>query len=252
MGEYKFIVRVTCKTYNHAAFIKDAMDGFCMQETSFPFLCIIVDDASMDGEQEVIQKYLNEHFALTGDDDFRRDETDDYIRIYARHKTNTNCYFLVIFLKYNHYSIKKSKAPYIKEWKDTKYIAMCEGDDYWIDSRKLQRQYDFMESHPDFSLCCHNAIVSFENKDKRAFNSVGEDREIKMEELLDKWLCPTASLFIRRSVLPTFPVNGNIIGGDWRIILHCAASGKVWSINDVMACYRRTNIRTSCSKLIKN
>ena len=65
MDEHKYMVRVSCMTYNHASYIEDAMNGFCMQETSFPFVCTIVDDASTDGEQDVIQKYLNEHFVLT-------------------------------------------------------------------------------------------------------------------------------------------------------------------------------------------
>ena len=64
-------------------------------------------------------------------------------------------YFAVVYLKENHYSQKKSKAPYLTEWEDTKYIALCEGDDYWTDPLKLQKQVDFLERHPDYSLCCH-------------------------------------------------------------------------------------------------
>ena len=64
MEDKKYLVRVSCMTYNHAPYIVDAMNGFCMQETDFPFVCTIMDDASTDGEQEVIKKYLTDHFDL--------------------------------------------------------------------------------------------------------------------------------------------------------------------------------------------
>ena len=64
MDTVKYLVRVRCDTYNHAAYIKDALDGFCMQTTNFPFICTIFDDASTDGEPEIIRSYLQEHFEL--------------------------------------------------------------------------------------------------------------------------------------------------------------------------------------------
>ena len=167
MEESKFLVRVCCLTYNHAPYIKDAMNGFCMQETNFPFVCTIMDDASTDGEQEVIKKYLADHFDLDDQTIVRNEETDDYVLTYARHKTNHNCFFAVYYLKYNHYSIKKSKVPYISEWQDNvKYIALCEGDDYWICPQKLQIQLDFLENHNDYSLCGTNGIVFWDSLTK--------------------------------------------------------------------------------------
>ncbi|MBR4365861.1 MAG: glycosyltransferase family 2 protein, partial [Bacteroidaceae bacterium] len=82
-----FIVRVSCMTFNHAPYIEDAMNGFTMQETTFPFVCTIIDDASTDGEQEVIKKYLQEHFDLEDSSVVRNEETDDYVLTFARHKT---------------------------------------------------------------------------------------------------------------------------------------------------------------------
>ncbi len=153
--EYKWMVRVSCMTYNHAPYITDALNGFCMQETTFPFICTIVDDASTDGEQEVIKQYLQKHFDLEDGSIVRNEETDDYVLTFARHKTNKNCYFAVLYLKYNHYSVKKSKLPYIEKWCDNcKYIACCEGDDYWIDKTKLQKQVELLESHPKVSYTC--------------------------------------------------------------------------------------------------
>ena len=152
-----FKICVRCTTYNQSSYIEDALNGFTMQETNFPYVCTILDDASTDGEQEVIKKYLQEHFDLDNRSVVRNEETDDYVLTFAQHKTNRNCYFAVLFLKYNHYSIKKAKDQYIKEWLDVKYIALCEGDDYWIDPYKLQKQVDYLESHPNCTMVCCKA-----------------------------------------------------------------------------------------------
>jgi len=76
MDKIDFLVSVRCLTYNHAAYIRDTMDGFCMQQTYFPFVCVILDDASTDGEQEVIKNYLALHFEESGEGQI--EETDDY------------------------------------------------------------------------------------------------------------------------------------------------------------------------------
>lgn len=151
----QFILKVECATFNHAPYIVETMNGFCMQQSNFPYVCVIMDDASTDGEQQIIDNYLHDFFDLQESFNGEKD-TDDYILKIARHKTNLNCYFAVYFLKYNHYSIKKDKRSYdLKVFDDVKYIATCEGDDYWTDASKLQKQIDFLESHSDYVLCCH-------------------------------------------------------------------------------------------------
>lgn len=156
MENNKFTIGVICMTFNHAPYIEDAMNGFCMQETTFPYVCMIIDDASTDNEPEIIKNYLKSYFDLDDKLIVRNEVTDDYYLIFAQHKINRNCFFAVIFLKYNHYSIKKTKMTYLKEWNDNvKYRAICEGDDYWIDKNKLQKQVDFLENHPEHSLCIH-------------------------------------------------------------------------------------------------
>ena len=147
-----FLVRVSCQTYNQASYIEDAMNGFIIQKTTFPFVCTIVDDASTDGEPDIIKSYIERYFIFSETDSCIK-ETDDYRLYYARHKENSNCFFCVVLLKYNHYSFQKAKSPYFKEWTDTKYIATCEGDDYWTDPSKLQMQVDFMEANPEYGLC---------------------------------------------------------------------------------------------------
>ena len=147
-----FKVSVWCNTYNQASYIKDTMDGFCMQQTSFPFVCLIMDDASTDGEPEVLEAYLNDHF----DTEWTK-ETDDYHLTVARHQENRNCYFAVYLLKYNHYSIKKPRLKYYREVTDEiDYVALCEGDDYWTDAHKLQKQADALDANPQATLVYTN------------------------------------------------------------------------------------------------
>lgn len=149
----KFKVCCRCFTFNQAKYITDAMNGFTMQQTSFPFICTIVDDASTDGEQEVIRKYVEENFDFSEASAAYSKETDYAFITYAQHKTNKNCYFAVLYLKENHYSQKKDKSPYLIEWRDgVEYMAFCEGDDYWIVPDKLQVQYDILENNPNYSF----------------------------------------------------------------------------------------------------
>ena len=147
-----FKVSVWCNTYNQASYIKDTMDGFCMQQTSFPFACLIMDDASTDGEPAVIRQYLDDHF----DTEWTK-ETDDYHLTLARHQENRHCYFAVYLLKYNHYSIKKPRLKYYREVTDEiDYVALCEGDDYWTDAHKLQKQADALDANPQATLVYTN------------------------------------------------------------------------------------------------
>lgn len=149
MEQPNFKVCVRCFTFNQSEYIVDAMNGFAMQKTDFPFVCCIVDDASTDGEQKIIKQYVDKYFDWSEKSVSYKKETNYAHILYAKHKTNKNCYFVVLLLKENHYSINKPRLPYLKEWcNDIVYIALCEGDDYWIDSQKLQKQVDYLHSHP--------------------------------------------------------------------------------------------------------
>ena len=156
-----FKVCVWCNTYNQASYITMTMDGFCMQQMQSPFVCLIMDDASTDGEPEVIKQYLHDFF----DTEWTK-ETDDYHLMFAHHKDNKNCYFAVYLLKYNHYRINKPRLNYYREvTSEPDYVALCEGDDYWIDEHKLQKQADALDAHPQATLVYTNfRIVDGENK----------------------------------------------------------------------------------------
>lgn len=182
-------------TYNHAPYIVDTMNGFTMQQTTFPFVCIIIDDASTDSEQEVISHYLEENFDLNDNAIVKTKETENYRRTFARHKSNPNCYFVVILLKYNHYSIGKPSG-YIKDWTECKYYALCEGDDYWIDPFKLQKQVDFLENNPSYNMVYTRYKENHSGTIKEGSWNLLEGNCIK-PYLLRKGFIPTASVMFR-------------------------------------------------------
>ena len=237
----EFLVYITCSTYNHSDFIKNALDGFCMQETNFPFICGIVDDASTDGEQAILLSYLEENFDLENELIMRKDETEDYTRVFAQHKSNKNCFFVVVLLKNNHYSIHKSRLPYVAEWRTAaKYIAVCEGDDYWIEPKKLQLQIDFLNSHTDFSMCFHGAKIvissgSFNKQRLQLFSGL-ETREYSGEELVTQWIVPTASIVYRSNI--KVPIDSRFAVGDLVLRNQCSIEGRVFCFADAMSVYR--------------
>ena len=235
----EYTVRISCSTYNHKPFIRKALEGFVMQQTAFPFVATIIDDASDDGTADILLDYLHRHFD-TGNTRtaFERDEPYGHVA-FARHKANPNCFFAVICLNENHYQQGKSKYSYITEWADTKYYALCEGDDFWIDPLKLQKQVDYLEAHPDCTLCIHNAMEHWEDGSHpdRPFSGL-EDRDYSGPELCERWLVPTASAVLRTaslSICQEIRQKFNWPVGDLPLFLCCASQGKVHALPDVMA-----------------
>lgn len=240
-----FLVRVICSTYNHAPYITDAMKGFVMQQTSFPFVCIIVDDASTDGEPEVIKKYLDENFDRIDIGLSTPEETDEYLRIYARHKVNKNCYFCVLLLKYNHYSIHKAKTKSLAGFTaSVKYIALCEGDDYWTDPLKLQKQVDFLEGHPVFTMCFHGADIKNESSRKVLLGCESiQTREYFPSDVFPDWVVPTASMVYKKQEVDGYPIKHQewFCPGDIVLIMKCMHTGRVWAMKEHMSVYRMNN-----------
>lgn len=242
MNCYNFKVCTKCLTYNHASFIVDAMHGFCMQDTTFPVVTVIVDDASTDGEQDVIKQYLQENFELSDTSVAQMEETDDYNLIFAQHRINKNCYFAVYLLKYNHHA-KKSKRPYFAPYiTSAKYIACCEGDDYWIDRHKLQKQIDFLEHNTEYSLIFHNAIVHYQDSPSpdclmRQFKS----GTFTTAQLMELWQLPFASFVYRQDVEDSevHEKLRRIWNGGYARLLAASMSGKVYGVAECMSVYRK-------------
>ena len=249
--QYKWMVCTRCVTFNQAPYIVDAMNGFTMQQTTFPFVCTIIDDASTDGEPEVIRQYLQEHFDLDDKSVVRNEETDDYVLCYARHKENRNCHFAVLWLKYNHYSRHKLIFPYEAEWKEnSKYYAICEGDDYWTSPQKLQRQVLFLEQNDDYVMSYSQAAV-------RSGDDIVGLRKFKTCDF-ESIVCfngiTTLTVLFREELRKRFgdeirPIApGGWLMGDYPIWLYLSLKGKIHYIAEPLGVYRLQPESTSHSK----
>lgn len=213
----KPLVVIRCITYNHEPYLRDALEGFVMQKTDFPFVALIHDDASTDNTAKIIQEYANQY--------------PDII--------------FSILEKENQYSKRNGSITRLMDQAclstGAKYVAMCEGDDYWIDPYKLQKQVNFLESHLDYSMCFHKVdIVSQEglNLSTNVFSHL-EEREYYPDELFKIWTVPTASTLIRSEIFPKIRRNPNFKIGDNRLWLMCALYGKLYCMKDIMGVYRR-------------
>ena len=247
----KFKLSIQCCTYNQSSYIIDAMSGFVMQQTSFPFVAVIVDDASADGEQDVIKAYLEEYFGQSEDTGFKQWETEDASWIFARHKENENCHVVAVLLKQNLWREPEKKENVVKDWLGAKYIAICEGDDYWTDPLKLQKQVDFLEAHPDFSMCIHGADVKNESKREIwAKCETIETREYFTKDVFPDWVVPTASIVYRREVVDNYPFKhwDWVSAGDIVLILKGMHTGRVWGMAEHMSVYRMNNSSLSALK----
>lgn len=243
MNNISFKVFTRCFTYNQVGYIGDALDGFCMQQTNFPFVCLIMDDASTDGEVGYLKNYLDNNFEPQDSKYYYNDETDDYRRVFTRHKTNRNCYFVVIFLKYNHYQIKKFKTQYYPDYCiNAEYQALCEGDDYWTDPLKLQKQVDYLDSHQTHSMCFHASCFRDSNGNEAnngLYDSNVEDCDIRDYIVNGFGAIRLNTILYRTSMYIDFRewAIGSPIG-DGPICLTLFEKGKVAYMNEVMSLTR--------------
>lgn len=250
MNNNKIKVCIRCATFNHSRYIEDAMNGFVMQETDFPFVATIVDDASTDGEPQVLREYFYRFFNHENSEVAFQEETENGTILYAQHRVNKNCYFAIVLLKENHYSQKKSKLPYYNRWSDcAEYIALCEGDDYWTDSRKLQKQVDFLDTHSDYSLCCHRFRIFNEGTGEwrddyvaDAFlNHLGADGlDVLNAENFRTRFTQTLTLCYRKSmydriVFPHYKMGQR----DFHLHYHLLKVGKGYCFSSYMGVYRK-------------
>lgn len=237
--DFKYKVVVHCLTYNHALYIEDALNGFTIQQTNFPFVAVIIDDASTDNEPEVIKKYLHAQFDMQNAELW---ETGDGYFIQAWHKKNLNCAFVVILLKYNFWQLKKSKDYLIDSWRhNNQYVAICEGDDYWTDPHKLQRQVNFMDSNPDYVAIATNGIFYNTFDGTKTSISNQPEKDITLDDLLSK-----PRTFGTASVLYRYSVIGNDLYSikylyDVMMWCYLAKKGKFRYLDCITFTYRKGN-----------
>ena len=215
-NQQPIVVTIRCVTYNHEPYIRQCLDGFVMQKTNFRFEAIVHDDASTDGTAAIVKEYAEKY--------------PDIIKPF--------------FETENQYSKRDGSIRRIMDANTQgKYVTFCEGDDYWTDPLKLQKQFDFMEANPDYSMCFHNAMIHYQDgRDKDRIFAELEERDYIPVELYEKWLVPTASIFARKDIyLQQQPKlnNPKFLYGDNPLIISLAYAGKVHCINEIMSVYRR-------------
>lgn len=251
-----FKVTVRCLTFQHANYITSTMNGFTMQQTDFPFVCCIVDDASTDGEQQVIKDYLKDNFNLSDTAVAYQKETDYAHVIYAQHKVNKNCYFAVVLLKENHYSKGKSKLGYLKEWVDeVPYVALCEGDDFWMTPNKLQMQVDFLDNNKEYGLTYTQACVCNKNNEIDDSHIIGTSGCNSFNEMIENNPIPTLTTVFRNSIyskyLNSIAINPQWKMGDYPIWLFFSLKSKIHFFDKVTSAYRSLPESASHSRSLK-
>ncbi len=233
-------VFVRCLTYNHEKYIEDALNGFAMQKTDFPFVVTIVNDASPDKTAEVIKNFILKN---CNSEDISYEQTSYADIIMARPIANTNCLLYVLNLFENHFR-KKTHRPYYKQFTDkANYWAECEGDDYWIDPYKLQKQVDYMEEHPDCTCYAHNSLLLKTATQQIAlFNKeLFHAKDYELSEFLNKtWFTPTQSLLYRKEAYKSFDDIPVFMHGDYSLLLNILLKDGSYLHyeNEIMSVYR--------------
>lgn len=218
------MVSINCITYNHENYIKESLDSMIMQKTNFKYEILIHDDASTDKTADIIKEYQNKY--------------PDVIKPILQKENQQSQGVKKVSYKYNHTRAKG------------KYVAMCEGDDYWTDENKLQKQVDYLEANPECTFCFHNAIVVDQVKNKKTRSVIpwlpenrkffeAKNRNYTSGELQLLGFIPTASFMFPKYVLdnpPKWFFDAPV--GDNAIKLLASSKGYAYYIDDLMCIYR--------------
>ena len=245
-NHYKYVLATQCFTYNQAPYIRKTLHGFSIQKTHFPVVYCIVDDASTDGEPEVLKNWVAEH--LISDDGHLSWEHEPYgeiaVGVLASQPLAT---VVVLLLAENHYSKGegKKRLDYISAWCDSaKYIAFCEGDDYWIDADKIRKQTDIMENNPNVQLVYSSFKTINENGEGiyRPMYEAFKVRSISGEvlyRLLRSNFIMTLTVCMRNYLLNRDLYLNCPVRMDWSTFLAAAMYGDICYIPEEMGCYRK-------------
>jgi glycosyltransferase involved in cell wall biosynthesis len=218
----KPLVSVCCITYNHQDYIEECINGFLKQESDFDVEFLIHDDASTDNTQSIIKSLVGEESR-----------------------------FKLILREKNIKSTGKAIFPILFEEAQGKYIAMCEGDDYWTDPLKLQKQVDFLEANKEYSLCYHrvnleiNGIVDTDENDitEKRYKNIPDKTKIGIDDLLKQGnFIHTPSVMFKKTDLKEIPFETkySTVGDYFLYIMLTADNNKfIKKLQDKMAVYRR-------------
>lgn len=226
-GDYSTpLVTIRCMTYNHEKYIADALDGFLMQETDFPFEILVHDDASTDGTADIIREYERKYPHIMKP----VYETENQ---YSKHDG--------------------SLGRIVNGLTRGKYIATCEGDDFWTSPNKLQLQIDYMLNNPDCSMCFH--AVNYYNNGTVVNNDLitKEECDLTVEQIIEGGgnFCATASLCYKTEhslIKPKYRLMSDV--GDYPLQIMLATLGRVHYFPQIMGCYRVGNANSWIGKTL--
>lgn len=212
------LVSIVCITYNHEPYLRKALDSFLMQKTSFAYEIVLAEDCSTDGTRKICEGYAAKY--------------PDIIH-YVWSENNVGAV--------------ENEARAIRTAKG-KYIALCEGDDYWTDSMKLQKQVDFMESHPEYSVTFHRYKIHHVDTDKWQEDNaqwlfVGkniEGTDISIEQALDKWITQYLTAVFRRECYDFNWADKYKWYRDSHMFYHLMTRGKAYLFAFEGGVYRKT------------
>lgn len=202
-------ISVAISTYNHEAYLEQAIESVLMQKTAYPYDVLVVDDCSTDGTTAIVKTYVQRY--------------PDRVRAIV-HPAN-----------------KGSIASFIELVTGVTgdYVATLEGDDYWIDEDKLQIQVDYLEANPHFVLCGHNCIVRNEwTGTERIKVQSGRDVTLTTRSLID-FVIPTASMVFRNHLIDQWPASLFAAGFEDRpLAIMLSQLGEVRYLSRAMSVYR--------------
>jgi len=208
--EQPLMVSIKCMVYNHEPYIRQCLEGFVMQKTDFRFEAIVHDDASTDGSAAIIREYAEKYPNI----------------------------IKPILETENQWSKHDGSLARIMDAAcQGKYIAFCEGDDYWTDPTKLQRQVSFLERHPDYVATAENGIIHFLSSHEERLFSNEKERDVTFGELAEKRRFPTASVVCRRDALAG--MEDYKTRHDTMTWLHLVSRGKFRYMENVSSVYNR-------------
>ena len=203
-------VSVLMLTYNQARYVDDALSSVLHQITDFDFEIVIGDDCSTDSTIKHIQKWIAQY--------------PQQIRLLSAEK---NQGLLPNFIR----TFNSCKG---------KYIAICEGDDYWIDKQKLQMQYDFLERHPQYSTCIHRVVNFYEDNNTKSLSNGGQKAENNLLDLARSNFITNVSAFFRATRVNNLPEWFASVGTyDYALHMLNAADGDIYYMSKPMAVYRK-------------
>ncbi len=213
--KHKPLVSVVTTAYNHEPYIRECIEGVLSQQTDFPFEFIIHDDASTDGTLAIVKEYAEKYPHI--------------IRLIAQtenqYSKGTDIWHQIVFPA-----------------AEGKYVALCEGDDYWTDPHKLQIQTAFLENHQEYSMTFHSTkLWTFGHIKEDPTWQYPDSQDASLSDIIAKGgrFCPTASILLRKDILPQYPPKAlESYVGDYPLQIYCALRGKVYFFKETMCVYR--------------